>query len=65
MSQEISDPEARIVAIDTHVKLVQAAGSEDGVAALEAEKSHHATPEVRILPSSAHWDPSESSLSIF
>jgi hypothetical protein len=25
MSQEISDPEARIVAIDTHVKLVQAA----------------------------------------
>lgn len=55
MSQEISDPEARVVAIDTHVKLVAAAGSEDGVAALEADKLHHATPEVRPPAHAITW----------
>ena len=48
MSQEISDPEARAVAVQAHAMLVDVAGSEDGSAALEAENARHARPEVLL-----------------
>lgn len=51
LSREISDPEARAVAVATHAQLVKAAGSEDGAAALQQDEARHATPEART-PSS-------------
>jgi elongation factor 3 len=53
LSQEVSDPEARAVAVNAHALLVKAAGSEDGKAALQAAEARLATPEVRapsLLP---------------
>jgi elongation factor 3 len=47
IGKEISDPNARAVAVNTHALLVKAAGSEDGRAALEEEKAKRATPDVR------------------
>lgn len=47
LSREISDPEARAVAVATHAQLVKAAGSEDGAAALQQDEARHATPEAR------------------
>jgi elongation factor 3 len=54
VGREISDPNARSVAVTTHALLVQAAGSEDGRAALEAERARHATPEVSALRPCLH-----------
>ena len=55
VSQEISDPEARAVAVHAHAMLVKVAGSEDGAAALEAEAARRAKPIVRtcFIPSDA------------
>jgi hypothetical protein len=50
IGKEISDPNARAVAVNTHALLVKAAGSEDGRAALEAEQAKRATPDVRGPP---------------
>lgn len=47
VSQEISDPEARAVAVHAHALLVKAAGSEDGAAALREQSERHASPDVR------------------
>ena len=49
VSQEISDPEARAVLLNTHALLVKAAGSEDGADALAEREKHRATPEVCCL----------------
>lgn len=50
VGKEISDPNARAVAVNTHALLVKAAGSEDGAEALAAELAKRASPEVRSLP---------------
>jgi elongation factor 3 len=55
LSKEISDPEARAVALAAHVQLVQAAGSEDGTAALEEDAAKHTTPQVRMTWEILHW----------
>lgn len=52
VGKEISDPNARAVAVNTHALLVKAAGSEDGAEALAAEQAKRASPEVRSRPPS-------------
>lgn len=57
VGKEISDPNARAVAVNTHALLVKAAGSEDGREALEAELAKRATPDVWPPPPSHHTLP--------
>lgn len=57
VGKEISDPNARAVAVNTHALLVKAAGSEDGREALEAELAKRAAPEVcpHALCGNSYW----------
>lgn len=50
IGKEMSDPNGRAVAVNTHALLVKAAGSEDGIAALKEEQAKRATPDVRAPP---------------